>query len=176
MMATYGFLSHPDYESTPECIILWGFNPSATGLPESRRITESLKKGARLIVIDPCETDYAKKADLWVKPRPGSDLALAMGIINTVINENLFDSGFVEQWTVGFDKLRAHVQTYTPEKASEITWVPENAIKEIARSYAAGHQPGSLVETAWKITELLSIQPGSLHFAIHYRQHRYTRW
>jgi len=87
-------------------------------------------------VIDPCETQFAKRADIWVKPRPCSDLALALGMINVIINEDLFDRDFVEKWTVGFDKLKTHVQAYSPEKVAEITWVPAGTIKEVARMYA----------------------------------------
>ena len=64
-------------------------------------------------------------------------MALALGMINVIINEGLFDKDFVENWTVGFDKLKAHIQNYPPEKVEGITWVPSETIREVARFYAA---------------------------------------
>jgi len=136
MLATYGFISYPDYEHPPSCIVIWGANPSATEFPEGIRISQAVKNGSKLVVIDPAETAFAQKAEIWIKPRPCSDLALALGITNVIINENLYDREFVDRWTVGFDKIKAHVQDYTPEKLAEITWVPAEQIKEVARFYA----------------------------------------
>jgi len=143
MLATYGFMSHPDYEYPPACMVLWGANISSTAFPEGNRVYKALEKGSKLIVIDPGETAFAPKADIWVKPRPCSDLALALGMINVIITENLFDRDFIEKWTVGFDKLKNHVQDYPPEKVAEITWVPVEAIREVARLYATS-KPASI--------------------------------
>jgi anaerobic selenocysteine-containing dehydrogenase len=144
-IATYGYMSVPDYDYTPACVILWALNRPATAFPMNSKITEALKGGAKLIVIDPAETKHAKTADIWVKPRPVSDLALALGMINVIINEELFDREYVGKWTVGFDKLRTHVQGYTPEKVSEITWVPVETIREIARIYAT-NKPAWIID------------------------------
>lgn len=133
--ATYGYWSMPDYENT-DCIMMWGVNGKATSIPDSVRSGKANNNGAKLIVIDPFESYYAKKADIWVKLRPGSDLALALAIINVIINENLYDNEFVENWTVGFDKLKKHVEEYTPEKMSEITWVSPETIRQVARLYS----------------------------------------
>jgi anaerobic selenocysteine-containing dehydrogenase len=143
MLHTYGFMSHPDYSYPPSCIVIWGGNMTATAFPEGLHLLNALKKGSRLIVIDPAETPLSKKADLWIKPRPGTDLALALSILNVIISENLYDRDFVEKWTVGFDKLKSHVKDYSPEKVASITWVPAETIKEAARLYAS-HKPGSL--------------------------------
>lgn len=141
---TYGFMALPDYEYPPACIVMWGVNKCSTGIGECKRYNKALSKNAKLIVIDPCETGYAPMADIWVKPRPCSDLALALGMINVIINEGLFDKDFVENWTVGFDKLKAHVQDYPPEKVAEITWVPAETIREVARFYAT-NKPACIV-------------------------------
>jgi len=125
--------------------MIWGLNTCATAIGECRRTNEALDKGSKLIVIDPAETVFTRRADIWVKPRPCSDLALALAMINVIINEGLFDKGFVEKWTVGFDELRVHVQDYPPEKAEEITWVPAETIREAARLYA-NTKPASI---AW---------------------------
>lgn len=142
---TYGLWSVPDYAYPPACILMWAQNPANSGMGEHHHTIKALEKGSKLIVIDPWETGYAQKAEIWIKPRPCTDLALALGIINVIINEDLYDKEFVEKWTVGFDKLKAHVQEYTPKKVEGITWVPAVKIKEVARYYAT-HKPAAI---AW---------------------------
>jgi len=133
---TYGFFSTPDFDHPPASIIIWGANPADTLHHVYHRIMKAVEKGAKLMVIDPFRIKGAEKADLWLKPRPGSDLALALAMINVVINEGLYDKSFVEQWTLGFDELKTHVQDYTPEKVADVTWVPTETIKQAARFYA----------------------------------------
>lgn len=134
-LTTYGFFSMPDYEES-SCIMMWGVNKTATSFPDSLRPTKAVRSGAKLIVIDPAKTEFAKKADIWVKLRSGSDLAFALAIIHVIINEKLYDKDFVNKWTFGFEKLKEHVQKYSPEKMSEITWVPAETIRDVARLYA----------------------------------------
>jgi anaerobic selenocysteine-containing dehydrogenase len=136
MVATYGFMTHPDIGHPPRTVIAWGANPTSTAPPEGARILEAHKLGAELIVIDPAKTLLAREADVWVKPRPSSDLALALGLLNVIITEGLYDRGFVRDRTVGFDQLRAHVQAYAPQVVSELTWVPADQIMTLARTYA----------------------------------------
>jgi len=135
-MVTLGFNPLQDYDYPPNCIVVWGLNPAETNLNRYSGIARALDMGARLVVIDPRNINLAKKADLWLKPRPGSDLALALGMINVIINENLYNRDFVDRWTVGFSELKSHVQDYSPEKVADITWVPADAIREAARLYA----------------------------------------
>ena len=133
---TYGFLPTPDYRNS-KCIVLWGFNPSEATPPLLNLLNEGRRKGARLVVIDPRKTALADKADLHLQVRPGTDGALALGMMNVIISEKLYDGEFVEDWTVGFGKLVDLVKEYTPEKAADITWVPAELIREAARLYAA---------------------------------------
>jgi anaerobic selenocysteine-containing dehydrogenase len=91
------------------------------------------------MVIDPRKTALAGKAQYWLQPRPGTDNALALAFINIIIGEGLYDKGFVEKWTHGFDELVKHVSDYTPEKMSRVTWVPPRLIREGARFYAQSH-------------------------------------
>jgi anaerobic selenocysteine-containing dehydrogenase len=93
--------------------------------------------GAKSIVVDAVRTPAAAKADVWLQPRPATDLALALGILNVIVNESLYDQDFVRQWTSGFEKLAEHIQSYSPAKVSRITWVPEEKIIAAARMYAA---------------------------------------
>ena len=132
----------PDYLSS-NCIVVWGGNPLVSHPPRGMDILEAVKKGAKLIVIDPYKTTLAEKADLWLQVRPGTDVALALGMLNVVIAEKLYDKEFVERWCYGFDKLEERVREYTPEKVAEITWVPTTTIREAARMYATT-KPASL--------------------------------
>jgi len=126
----------PDFRNT-RCVVLWGLD-----VENSCRaicyadIQKALDGGAKLIVVDPRKTRLAEKADVWMQIRPGTDCALALGMLNVTINEGLFDETFVRKWTSGFEELKAHVQQYAPEKVAEITWVPAEKIREAARMYA----------------------------------------
>ncbi len=140
---TFGSHLLPDFEHPPACGLLWGSNVEDTFLPTYRQVAEALQKGMKLIVVDPRETKLAKRAAFWIRPKPGSDLALALGFANVLINEDLFDKQFVADWTVGFDQLRQHVQDYSPERVEKMTWVPAEIIKEAARCYAA-NRPGAV--------------------------------
>ena len=135
-MATLGRWVFPDAENA-RCIVLWAHNPDASCAPHAWRINKAMENGAKLVTIDPRRTPMAKKAHIHAQPRPGSDSALALGILNTIIKERLYDEEFVRQWTVGFDRLADHVEQYTPEQVEKVTWVPSQTIKEIARLYAA---------------------------------------
>ncbi len=88
------------------------------------------------MVIDPRVTTYAQEADIHAQLRPGTDGALALGMLNVIINEELYDAEFVEEWAIGFEELKEFVKDYPPEKVEEITWVSADTIREIARMYA----------------------------------------
>ena len=133
---TCGYYAVPDIDYPPSCIIVWGYNPEETFIHEYEAILRAVEKGSKLIVIDPRKTTLAEKADLWIKVRPGTDLALALGMIHITINEKLYDKKFIEKWTTGFQQLATHIQGYTPEKVEEITWVPRQILKEATRIYA----------------------------------------
>lgn len=133
---TYGFYAVPDYDYPPACIVVWGKNMSETLHHAYQRVIEAINRGTKLIVIDPRQIDLAAKSDLWLQPRPGADLALALGMINVIITENLFDRSFVDKRTIGFDLLKNHIEDYPPEKAERITWVPAEKIRQAARLYA----------------------------------------
>lgn len=137
---TYGDLPVCDYygEVNPACVLVWGHNPAVSGPDGELQFTikECIKKGTKLIVIDPRQTDLAKEAEFWLRIRPGTDDALALSMMNVIINEDLYDQEFVEQWTVGFDRLSKRVLEYPPEWAEKITWVPSEQIKAAARMFA----------------------------------------
>jgi len=131
----FGAVVPPDVAHT-NCLILWGGNPEATNKPQEIAIKEARKRRMKLIVIDPRVTSYAKEADLHAQLRPGTDGALALGMLNVIVKEGLYDKEFVSKWTIGFDKLEGHIEDYPPEKVEKVTWVPAQRIRQIARMYA----------------------------------------
>ena len=100
-MHTYGtVVPSPDFERT-KCILLWGHNPNVTWSAHALGISRAKKHGAKIIVVDPHRSGAAAKADAWLRVRPGADGALALAMINVVIEENLYDDAFVREWTNG---------------------------------------------------------------------------
>jgi anaerobic selenocysteine-containing dehydrogenase len=125
----------PSYQKT-KCIVVWGRNPGQSKIGEEFDILAAQKRGAKLIVVDPRATSLAKKADLHIQVRPGTDGALALALMNVIIAEELYDKAFVESWTFGFDKLKKHVRSYSPEAAAGITGVSADKIRQFAKMYA----------------------------------------
>jgi anaerobic selenocysteine-containing dehydrogenase len=117
-------------------IILWGTNTLSTNTHLWPFVLGAKKKGARLIVIDPYRSRTAAQADLHIAPRPGTDGALALAMINIIIEDNLLDEDYVENYTLGFDELKASAAQYSAEKAEEITGIKAEEIKELANEYA----------------------------------------
>ena len=138
-MTTFGLSGlslAPDIERS-KCIVVWGANPITDSPPFMfQRIVAAQKNGARIIAIDHMRSDIANRADQWVAVRSGSDGALALGILNVIISEELYDKGFVENWTVGFPELKEYVRQFTPEKVEQLTWVPQETLIQLAREIA----------------------------------------
>lgn len=137
---TYGGFVSADYygEVNPKTILFWGHNPMVSG-PDgelSFPVRRALERGAFGIAVDPRRSETAKLCKMWLPVRPGTDAALALAMIHVIINEGIYDRGFVEKWTVGFDELKAHVANFTPQWAETITWVPAQQIVDAARRYA----------------------------------------
>ena len=141
-----------DYENHPRCILLWGNNLVISNPDEYKGepFSVSLDQGAKLIVIDPRRTRAAVRADIWLQLRPGTDTALALGMLNVIINEDLYDKDFVNEHVHGWEPFVARVNEYPPARVAPITWVPEQKIKDAARLYAktkpAGIQWGVAIE------------------------------
>ena len=130
------FGKYPTEELDSSLYILWGHNPEASDFPLQLAIEENLKKGAKLVVIDPKRIPLADRAEMYLRIRPGTDGAMALAMIHVIINEKLYDADFIEKYTLGFDILISHVQQYTPEWAENITWVPAHDIRKLARLFA----------------------------------------
>jgi anaerobic selenocysteine-containing dehydrogenase len=99
-------------------------------------IEEARQKGAKLVVIDPYKTRTAKAADWYLPINPGTDVALALGMLNVIIEENLYDADYVSKHTLGFDELKQRAQEYPPEKVAQWTGIAADDIRTLAREYA----------------------------------------
>jgi anaerobic selenocysteine-containing dehydrogenase len=137
-LVTCGNLPICDYDGDPKCVVLWGSNIFWTNPDEytGENLCRVLAQGAKLIVVDPRLTYASSRADIWLQLRPGTDAALALGMLNVIINEKLYDKEFVEKYTHGWDKFVERVNQYPVEKVAEITWVPVDKIREAARLFA----------------------------------------
>jgi len=127
----------------PKTQISWGKQLEITNADGEMAVwfLNSLEKTKYLILVDPRATRLSGRANIWLQIRPGTDAALALGMLHVIINEKLYDSEFVEKWTYGFNELKNRVQEYPPEKVSEITWIPKDKIVEAARIFAT-NKPG----------------------------------
>lgn len=128
----------------PKCIIIWAVDPTNGCIDffYGGWIIECMKRGSKLIVIDPRVTWIASRAEIHLQNRPGTDGALALGMLNVIINEGLYDKEFVDNWTFGFDELKKRVQEYPPDKVAEITWVAKDDIIKAARLFATNKPAG----------------------------------
>lgn len=113
-------------------VVVWGFNPAWTSLHFFGLIKKS---GAKLVVIDPIRSETAEHADLHIQPRPGTDSALALGVANYLITNNLYDKEFVEKFTYGFNNFRESVRKYTPDKVCAICGIDEQIFTNFAEEY-----------------------------------------
>ncbi len=126
--------SQEDVEQS-DVIFVIGSNTSEQHPLIARRIIRAANAGAKLIVADPREIPLCEYATVYLQQRPGTDVALLNAMMNVIITEGLNDEKFIDERTEGFEALKETVLMYTPEKASEITGVPEEKIVEAARLY-----------------------------------------
>src|SRR5579884_2197351 len=117
-------------------IIAWGANIHGNNVHLWPFIEEARRNGAKLVVIDPYKTRTAACADWHIPINPGTDVALALGMMHIIINENLHDADYCARYTLGFDELQAKVQEYPPEKVAQWTGMPVADVYRIAREYA----------------------------------------
>ncbi|MFC1927699.1 IscS subfamily cysteine desulfurase [Chloroflexota bacterium] len=124
----------PDIESA-EVVVVWGTNPATDSPPvDMQRLEAAAKRGAKITVIDPRLTETAVRTDAqWIPIRPGTDGALALSMIEVMIDEELYDEDFAENWCHGFDALKTYVQHFKPEAVESITWVAADTIRDLAR-------------------------------------------
>ncbi len=137
---TFGDFPVSDFTggTPPACMLFWGHNPLNSGPDGETRfnVREALDTSPKIVVVDPRETELARRAEVWLQLRPGTDDALALAFLNVIIGEELYDAPFVKRWTHGFDALREHVRRFTPEWAAPITWVAAEKVRAAARLFA----------------------------------------
>lgn len=132
----FGWGVFPSIRKETKCILIWGGGTPYYFPQLWKSALAAIKRGAKLIVVDPRRVRTAEKADIWLSVRPGTDCALAMAMLNVIINEGLYDKEFVKNWCYGFDEFSERVHAYPPEKVADITWVSAEDIKRAARMYA----------------------------------------
>ena len=120
------------------CAMIVGRNPAVADPIQWMALKRAKSRGARILVIDPFRTSAVDIADLWLRPRPGTDAAVAMAMIKVSIDEGLYDRAFVQAWCHGFDQLSQRVAPCTPEWAEQQSGVPAADILAAARMYGAG--------------------------------------
>lgn len=128
------------------CIVIWGTNKHESSIHSKKYIQEAIDNGAKLIVIDPRKTPYAKVADIYTTIRPGTDGALALGIANEIITKGLYNKEFVNNHVAGFEEYKHRVSEFDKKRVKEITWVSIDTIERIAKTFAT-HGP-ALITTA----------------------------
>ncbi len=159
MFATVGDITFPDaaqfsplrYDdpewTPPEVMLHWARGIRGSQCTDhyfsGHWVVDMMKRGTKLIVIDPRQSWSASRSEMWLRIRPGTDGALALGLLHVIINEELYDKEFVEKWTHGFEQLKERVQKYSPQTVSEITWIPVDQIVKTARMYANA-KPGAI--------------------------------
>ena len=162
-----------------DLIIYWGRQPIFSGITMGGpgKLVSAKERGAKIIAIKPSVEPDAGMADIWVPVRPGTDAALALAMLNVVINEGLIDKEFVEKWCYGYDRLLEHIRKYPPQWAEAITGIPVKQIQEVARLYAgtkrAAIDLGNGVEHAPASNNAI---PRHSNSYCHNRSPRQTRW
>ncbi len=132
---TFGRIGTADFNRT-DLAIAWGWNPTHSSPPLANVLLRRQRTGTRLVVVDPCRTRLAARADVHLPLRPGSDLALALGLLGVVVRERLYDEAAVAE-AVGFEELADAVSPLDPEWAAERTGLHGGEIEALARAIAA---------------------------------------
>jgi anaerobic selenocysteine-containing dehydrogenase len=128
--------TEPEQFAHSKYIIAWASNIHANNVHLWPFITEARRKGAKLVVIDPYRTRTAACADWYLPINPGTDAALALGMMQVIIDENLHDADYVSKYTLGFEQLREKVKEYPPERVAQWTGIAAADIRKLALEYA----------------------------------------
>ena len=162
-----------------EIIFCWGKNPKTDSGPLSayRAILEAKKRGAKLVVIDPCRAGMGEMADMWVPIIPGSDGALAMAMTKLILERHLYDEGFVKNYTRGFEAYESYLKTLSADQLSRYCGIPVQMIEELTRLFVStekislvsytgleyqlsGVQNNRAIQILWAITGKVDVEGG----------------
>lgn len=150
-MALYGKMASVTYQDYVHArlIVVWGMNPSVSGIHAVPYIREARQRGATLVVIDPRSTPLARSADLHLAVRPGTDLPVALALHRVLFEEGHADQAFLDAHTTGADRLRERAAEWTIERAAEVAGVPAADLRRLADLYVAGSP--ALVRCGWGV-------------------------
>ena len=124
-------------------IVFWGFNPAVSAIHIWARAVEARRShGTPIVVVDPRRSETAERADMWLQPAPGTDVALAYGLIHQLFVLGAEDSEFLQCWCSGSDALRSRASDWTPDRVEQVTGVSVGQIRELAHLYA-DHRPSA---------------------------------
>ena len=132
----YGWYPRDDILNS-NCIVLFGHDPRRhSWTMEYKSIRMRQAKGAKLIVLDPRKSENAEVADIWLPLRAGTDALMTFGWLKVIVDEELYDKDFVQNWTVGFEEFVHRLNEYPLSRVAEVTGVDEELIRSAARMYA----------------------------------------
>jgi len=147
--ASMGGIPTTDIESVVESdlIILWGTNTLSTNMHAWPFFLKARKNGAAIVAVDPYANRTAREADIHLKLRPGTDAALALGMMHILVKRGLIDRGFIADETLGFEQLQPRLEEYGPHRTAEVTGVPAEQIEDLATRYGTARAP--YIRTGW---------------------------
>jgi anaerobic selenocysteine-containing dehydrogenase len=139
-----GNLPVVDYEGKPSCVMVWGANPLVSNPDEYKGLylARAMKRGAKIICVDPRRSMVVQKADIWLRLLPGTDGALAWGMINHIIDQGLYDRDFVSEQVYGWEEFCARAREYPLSWAAQKTGLSEEEIKAAAEMFASAGPAG----------------------------------
>ncbi len=145
----YGKMASISYHDYPEArvVVAWGVNPATSGIHLMPFLKEARERGTKLVVIDPRVTVLARQADLFLQPRPGTDLAIALAFHRFLFEEGGADAAFLAAHTTGADRLREKASAWTFERAADVSGVPAASLRACAELYA--RTSPALVKCGW---------------------------
>jgi anaerobic selenocysteine-containing dehydrogenase len=129
----------PEAIGRARLIVAWGTNMVGSNVHQWPYVEEARRRGARVVTVDPFRSRTAEKSDQHIAPLPGTDAALALGMMHVILREGLEDRDYLERHTVGADDLRARAREWPPERAARVTGLEAGVVETFAREYAATH-------------------------------------
>jgi anaerobic selenocysteine-containing dehydrogenase len=147
--ALYGKMPSVTYQDYPHAalIVLWGINPSATGIHMVPYVREAHKRGAKIVVVDPRTTPLARSADLHLPVRPGTDVAVALAVHRHLFETDQTDPMFLQRHTTGASQLRARAEPWSLEHAAEVAGIPVADLARFVELYASSSP--ALIRCGW---------------------------
>ncbi len=143
---TYGAFGPPDMANA-DCLLVWSSNPFYSNTSIARKLLDNIDRGMKVIEVSPFITPLTRHATIHLRLRPGTSGALALGMANYIIQNNLHDRDFVANWSVGFEEFAAYTREFSLEKTAEITGIPADKIREAAQLYATT-KPAAMMNSA----------------------------